>query len=398
MKIAIAVHGRFHAFHLARALDGVGQDVTLLTNYPKWAVRRFGVGAAQVRSFWQHGVLTKSLDRTDKWGFSKRVESWTHPMFGQWIFREVMKSPFDVVHMFSGVAEELLLDGHLHCRLTQIVRGSAHIRYQDELLREEEERCGARLDRPTEWMIEREEREYALADQIVVLSTFARNSFLRSGVAPEKLRLVPLGVGYEKFRPNREMMEARIRRIEGGCPLRVLTTGNISLQKGLADYVEAVRVLAGSPFEFSIVGNVTADSQRFFDGVRDLVCLRQRVFENQLPEVYAEHDVFLLPTIHDGFAAVLAQASANGMPVITTANCSGPDIVEDGRTGWIVPIRRADQIVEKLTWCHEHRAELAEMAMQTTKRAKALSWEESAHLLLQSCEEGLADPGAMIRV
>src|SRR5690242_3588338 len=59
MKIAIIVQGRFHAFDLTRALSERGHQVTLFTNYPQWAARRFGIGDAEVRSFWPHGVASR---------------------------------------------------------------------------------------------------------------------------------------------------------------------------------------------------------------------------------------------------------------------------------------------------------------------------------------------------
>ena len=63
MKIAIVVHGRFHAFDLARALSERGHQVTLFTNYPQWAARRFGLGKVEVRSFWAHGIASRLVAR-----------------------------------------------------------------------------------------------------------------------------------------------------------------------------------------------------------------------------------------------------------------------------------------------------------------------------------------------
>ena len=50
MKIAVVVHGRFFAFELARALLARGHDVTVFTNYPRWAAARFGLPPARVRA------------------------------------------------------------------------------------------------------------------------------------------------------------------------------------------------------------------------------------------------------------------------------------------------------------------------------------------------------------
>ena len=60
LKIAVVIHGRFHGFDLVRELLHRGHDVTLFTNYPIWAVERFGVLRDCVRNFWWHGVLTRA--------------------------------------------------------------------------------------------------------------------------------------------------------------------------------------------------------------------------------------------------------------------------------------------------------------------------------------------------
>src|ERR1700733_1698486 len=64
LKIDIVVHGRFHAFNLARALIVRGHDVRVLTNYPKWAARRFGFPADRVRSFRLRGIASRIQSRT----------------------------------------------------------------------------------------------------------------------------------------------------------------------------------------------------------------------------------------------------------------------------------------------------------------------------------------------
>jgi glycosyltransferase involved in cell wall biosynthesis len=82
---------------------------------------------------------------------------------------------------------------------------------------------------------------------------------------------------------------------------------------------------------------------------------------HQLPEWYGQSDLFLFPTIEDGFAAVLPQAQANGLPVLTTPNSAGPDLISDGTNGWILPIRSPESFVSRLLWCDDHRTELADM-------------------------------------
>ena len=188
MKIAIIVQGRFYAFDLARALLDRSHDVTLFTNYPKWAVARFGVDPGRVRSFWPHGVLSRLGHRLCGANVQLEPERWLHPMFGRWAVSQLSKERWDVIHPWSGVSEEILNDTSCRETLTLVMRGSAHIRVQGQILEQEEARTGCRIDRPSPWMIAREEREYGLADRIVVLSTFAFQSFLEQEFEHRKSR------------------------------------------------------------------------------------------------------------------------------------------------------------------------------------------------------------------
>jgi hypothetical protein len=107
LKIAIVAHGRFHAFDLARALLRRGHDVTLFTDYPKWAVRRFDFPESRVRSYWLHGVISRAATKFYRNGVA-RYEAWFHTLFGRWAATELEKEHWDVVHSWSGVSEEIL--------------------------------------------------------------------------------------------------------------------------------------------------------------------------------------------------------------------------------------------------------------------------------------------------
>jgi glycosyltransferase involved in cell wall biosynthesis len=300
-------------------------------------------------------------------------------MFGRWAQAKLARDCWDVVYIWSGVAEETL-----RClprdsaAVRLLVRGSAHIRMQERLLREEEARTGAPQDRPSQWMIAREEREYALADAVVVLSTFAHRTFVAEGVPPERLRLLSLGARLSMFRASPLVVEARRQRILSGAPLRVLYVGAVSFRKGLSDLSAVVRELSGPDMEFRLVGPRLREAVPILNSLRGLAKISRKRPQALLPEIYAWGDVFVFPTIEDGFAIVLAQANAAALPIITTPNCSGPDLVQEGETGWIVPIRSPESLIERLRWCNAHRQELAEMVENLYTQFQPRDWGAAA--------------------
>ena len=75
----------------------------------------------------------------------------------------------------------------------------------------------------------------------------------------------------------------------------------------------------------------------------------------------------------DGFGRNIIEAMASGLPVVTTRNCGGPDLIEDGVTGFIVPIRDVDAICEKLLWINEHPLEAIAMGARARERVASLT-------------------------
>jgi glycosyltransferase involved in cell wall biosynthesis len=258
------------------------------------------------------------------------------------------------------------------------------------LLREEEERAGVPINRPSSWIIEREEREYAMADHIGVLSTFAKRSFVDQGVPPDKVSIYPLGVDSADFRPEDQVIEDRCRRIESGEPLRVLYVGTLAYQKGMLDAIEVARKMNDENVQFRFVGPVSREFSERMDLLKQFAEHVPNQPQSQLPGWYAKGDIFLFPTVQDGFAMVLTQAWAAGLPLLATTNSAAPDLVEEGENGWVLPIRSPEAFVKRLEWYENHRDEFADMVEYTYRAYRVASWEDTAVAFEEVCDDALA--------
>jgi glycosyltransferase involved in cell wall biosynthesis len=226
-------------------------------------------------------------------------------------------------------------------------------------------------------MISREEREYAMARRVITLSSFAKRSFVEQSVPPEKVTLLLSAVDVSRFRPDQEIMRARLSRIGNGSPLRVLTVGSFSMRKGAYDLVEIAKGMAAG-MSFRFVGDISAEALALKKRAGSAIEFVPRVPEYELKQHYAWGDIFVFPTIEDGFPAVLAQALASGMPILATPNSCAPDIVRHGETGWILPIRSPSMFRDQLNWCDAHRNELQEMAQRLYSDILQRDWKDMA--------------------
>jgi glycosyltransferase involved in cell wall biosynthesis len=103
-------------------------------------------------------------------------------------------------------------------------------------------------------------------------------------------------------------------------------------------------------------------------------------------EVLAEmaaNDVFVFPSLFEGFGLVLLEAMAAGLPLITTEHTAGPDLITDGREGFIVPIRSAEAIASKLDWFSADRDRARQMGLLAQRRATHFTWEAYGTKLAQ---------------
>ena len=227
-------------------------------------------------------------------------------------------------------------------------------------------------------MVEREEQEYRLATKILTLSSFAQQTFLAEGVAPERLAVLHLGVSAALFRASDRIVEQRCQRILSGAPLRILYVGTLSMRKGCWDLAQIIQHLPASRFTWRLIGQVTPEVRPLLPVLRKHAELLPPQPHGELQKWYADADIFLFPTIEDGFASVLIEAQANALPLLATTNCAGPDLVTNGRSGWVLPIRNPEAFVVCLQWADEHRPQLTEMVRYLHKNSQLRTWDHAA--------------------
>jgi starch synthase len=236
------------------------------------------------------------------------------------------------------------------------------------LLNEEKERFPALADTirynyfpPDEMDRRREERR--LADAIFCASSFTKQSLVEAGVGAEKIFVEPYGVDQTIFAPSKEKFPN----------FSVIWASSYTQTKGIGYLLEALAqnpvpgielVLAGYPYG--------TDAVALYE---DRIRVRRigHVPRSELAKVMGRCHAHVFPTLLEGFGRNIIEAMSSGLPVITTPNCAGPDLIEDGVTGFIVPIRDVNAICEKLAWINDHPREAMEMGERARERVSGLT-------------------------
>lgn len=228
--------------------------------------------------------------------------------------------------------------------------------------------------------LERKTRELELADLVVVPSQFVRRS-LPDWMRQEQ-RIVVAEFGSPAISTSASEAEEALRRKKSE-KMRVLFAGSLSQRKGLADLFEAMRMLGRNDVELVLMGS-PVESLEFYRGHDVPFTFEETRPHHQVLDLMRSCDVLVLPSIVEGRALVQQEALACGLPLIITPNTGGEDLVKEGETGFVVPIRSPESIAGKISWFADHRGDLELMREPCVKVARACTWERYAGIILDS--------------
>lgn len=168
--------------------------------------------------------------------------------------------------------------------------------------------------------------EWALSDYIIVNSEWSRDALISQGVDSGRIEVIPLAYD-AKLNP---VIKSRTKE----QVLKVLWLGTCCIRKGIHILLEATKLFSASDVEFHIAGpiDVPSETLRKYDAAH--VVWHGQVPKAETHKLFETCDVFVIPTLSDGFAITQLEAMSHAMPVIASLNCGR--VVEDGVNGKLV--------------------------------------------------------------
>ena len=321
------------------------------------------------------GLLSRGLRKLAVYDPTYRLNYYHNVLYDHWATRQLEQC--DLFHGWNGFCLNSLQQAKKLGAITVVERASAHNLRQRAILKEEYGHWGHTFPWP-QASLERSLKEYEWADYILVPSQFAYDSFIEQGFAPERLLLIPFGVDTERFRPA--------EKSKGKRPFRVLFVGQINLRKGAVYLLQAWQQLGWQDAELHLVGRTEQRNAGIFQPWRNLPGVHWLGYVSDPVRMYQEADVFVFPSLEEGSALVTYEAMACGLPIITTSHAGS--VARDGREGFIVPIRDADTLADRLETLRNDtnlRQEMGQAARQRTVKFTWKMYQENLCKSLQQC-------------
>jgi alpha-maltose-1-phosphate synthase len=357
-EVCISSLGQFHMYELARQVYERGALKSLYTGTPRFLVKT--VPKKHVRTFPWVYTPAKVLSRYWITQRLPKLDYLAMTSFDDWVSRSM--EPCRIFHFLSSFG----VRSHAEARrrfgaVTICDRGSSHIVYQDHILAEEFARWKQPYERIDPRVVDREVTVYESADYVVVPSSFCERSFIEQGIPHSKLRRAAYGTDLNLFHPEPKRDDK----------FRVIYVGALTLQKGIPYLLEAVADL--QPYvELELIGPLSDEARPFlakYEGSFRYLGAKPRT---ELRKYYSQASVFAIASIQEGLSLVMAQAMACGLPVIATENTGGADLFDDGVEGFIVPIRSARAIRDRIEVLLDNRLRLDKMGAAALKRVQSL--------------------------
>jgi glycosyltransferase involved in cell wall biosynthesis len=368
MQVAVSTTRPFHSAMLANALVKHGASVRIYSSAPR---RYFGRLDSSVAMTLVPSALQTAMH------FLRLPAGPTALNADSWLYDHSVAAVLRPGDLFIGWATASLATGRAAKRRGSrfaLDRACPHVDFQQTIIATESEKLGVRFQRQPAWFRDRQLAEYEEAERILVPSEYTRTTF------PEEIR----------SKTVKAPLFGRCRFPEHTHPGRhsdftVGVVGGDPVRKGYLYLLEAWESLALPQARLLI--RTDADLARYPALRERLSRLSNVEIVRYVPDIndfYQRCDVFVLPSVDDGFGMALFEAMANEVPCIATTHCGSSELLTPGRDSIVVPPFNAELLAEALLSLYQQEDLRRSLASAARTTIAALGRNENSPLYLSA--------------
>ncbi len=329
IKIDIATCGRFHYHKYLRYL---AQQSILHRFYCSYKLGfDFGLSKTYIKNYFLKEYLMYFDKRILSGWQEEKIIIGLHRLWEQQVLTNSVKA--DLLHvMIHGNSLNVIKKYQSQGKFVIGEAVNTHPQQQQQILNQEFQTFGLTYQYPAK-IVARMQQEFEAVDLILSASSFVTRSFLAMGFPESKLVTIPYGIEIPKT-----LSQAKPKKVNKR--FRVLCVATITFRKGQRYLIEAIKNLKQQNIEIELVLVGNKDKQymqvlkskqldQYFDHIA-------HVDNDKILDFMSQFDLFVLPTLEEGFSVVITEALAINVPVVTTKNSGAEDVIINGENGYLV--------------------------------------------------------------
>ena len=221
-----------------------------------------------------------------------------------------------------------------------------------------------------------EEKMLERSNKIIAVSDFTRRELLQYyKVKENKIRVIHNGVDVKKFQPAHDKRKAKEALGFNPDDIAILSVGRLYARKGLFTLIESMP-LVNRKFKnakFIIAGKGLSNEMKKLVsyaaklGVKDSIVFTGYFPDKALPRLYQAADIFAFSTFYENLPFAVLEALSTGLPVVTTKVGGIPEMIEDGKNGFLVEPFNSKELADRILYYLEHPGVASEMALLARK-------------------------------
>ncbi len=210
--------------------------------------------------------------------------------------------------------------------------------------------------------------EYQLADKIICLSHFAKNTLTNFGLDEQKTFANCLGFNPEIFYPNATKI------INTHEPLRLIYAGIITKRKGIHILLESLNSFPANSIHLTLIGPA-GDASDLLAAYKNTLPIQYipACSQLELANHFRAAHIFVFPSFLDSWAAVVAEAMASGLPVITTSS-TGASAMIDKHCGFVIEPGNLTELNSAIQFFIDHKSEIPSMGIHAVQQIAPYTW------------------------
>lgn len=313
--------------HTAREFQAMGS----LGGYWVGNANRSGIHPKLYRRIWWYHLAQKPFYHLPFTDLEERMRWHNLPLYDAWMSRQALPGDVDVVQGPMGSCEALFRLAERSGRPVLKVFDAPNSHPTSQFgywQRECDLYCPGYIVPPPQWVRSRIVREIEAADLVLCPSNFVKESMVQNGIPEEKCFVSHFGVDTKIFKKRTKLPENP----------RFICVGSLTVRKGHQYLFRAFKkVKAVLPnAELVCIGGIRPDFKIEFKKWQGSFEHHSAIPHTRLAEMLTECTAFVFPSLEEGFARVLSEAMAAGLPILASYESGATTVVRDGVNGIII--------------------------------------------------------------